>query len=88
MNILKNKQGQTTLEYILMLSIIVSLFVGISKFMNDSQIASKILKPITEDYRRAYQFGATNIRGLEQEEVENHPRVLGGNNFKIFINPK
>ncbi len=80
--------GQSTIEYILMLSIIVSLFVTFSRFFRDSQIASKILKPITEDYRRAYQFGAVNVKGLGQEEVENHPRVSEGNNFKIFVNPK
>ncbi len=88
MKLARFQSGQTTIEYILMLSIIVSLFVGLSKFMKDSDIGSKILKPITDDYRRAYQFGGTNVKGLDQEEVEFHPRVTQGNNFKIFVNPK
>lgn len=85
---LSNRSGQTTVEYILLLSIVIGIFVAVSGFLKKNKMVDKLAKPVVQDYRRAYQFGTPEAKGVDSEEVEKHPRVTTGNNFRIFVNPE
>ena len=83
-----NQRGQTTLEYVALLAVVVGVFVAVSQFLKKADLAKRLSQPITQEYRRAYQFGNPQAKGLDTEEIELHPRVVTGNNFRIFINPE
>lgn len=85
---LASNRGQATLEYILMLAIIVGLFAGMARFFTDSDINGRIMGPLTDQFRRTYQFGNPKTKGLDQEEPINHARVEDGQNFRLFFVPK
>lgn len=83
------EKGQATLEYILVLGIILLIFAAVMQILTGAGLDKKIMKPITEDFRRAYQFGHPKAKGFEEPGGPDlHPRAEGGNNFRIFFNPK
>lgn len=82
------RSGQAALEYILLLAILVGFFLIVSGALKQNQLAQNLTKPISDEFRRSYQFGSPRVKGIETEDVEFHPRVSNGNNFRIFINPE
>lgn len=81
----KNEQGQAVLEYILMLSVVVTLFGIVMQSMGKIGLAQKVQKSIMGPFASAYQFGHVKAKGFE-DGPEYHPRAVGGNNnFRIFI---
>lgn len=84
----RNESGQAVFEYVLLLTILVSGYVLLVNGLKDSGMGKKMLAPIQEDYRRAYQYGNTTAKGYEDGAPENHPRVANGKkNFHLFLNP-
>lgn len=85
----KNTEGQAVIEYILMLFVVLSAYMILVKGLTDGGAAQKLLQPIQQDFRRAYQFGHPKARGFEDGAPELHPRVqTGKDNFRLFINPR
>ncbi len=83
-----DEKGQAAVEYVLLLFIIVMAFIGVAAFLSDSRLSSRIMKPIKEDYARAYRYGHVKAKGYEDGGPEYHPRIVddgGENNFRIFI---
>ena len=85
----KRESGQATVEYILIVSAVVSFYVMLARGLNSSGLASKLAAPITTDFARAYQYGRIDAKGYDDGGPINHPRAVekGNNNFRIFINP-
>lgn len=83
------QEGQGVVEYILLLFIVSSLGLLVFRGMDEIQLSEKILKPIREDFARAYRYGHPKGKGYQDGEPENHPRVVSSsnNNFRMFLNP-
>lgn len=81
-----NNQGQATVEYILLISIVLMIFLGLSEGLTQGQLMQKILAPINTDYRQAYQNG--HYKALAPDDQGGpfkHPRAIpGAESFRIF----
>jgi hypothetical protein len=93
---------QATIEYILLLSIVVGFFLIVRSGLNRINVASSLTAPIHGDFKAAYQFGHPKACFDENTgEAGWHPRAArggggcargntaeaGDRNFRIFINP-
>lgn len=88
---LNSRKGQATLEYILLLAIVVILFMIVASFIKEYKLAEKVVKPITQDYKNVYQYGHPKAQGPgDSGGATLHPRVNNNqnDNFRIFMNPK
>lgn len=83
----KRESGQATLEYVLLLTIVVSFFMIVSQGLERLGLADKLLKPITQDFAYAYKYGHPDARGYDEGDPKMHPRIDTKGNFRIFINP-
>ena len=85
---MRDESGQGVVEYILLIAVIASFFMVVSRGLATTGLNKKLMIPITDKFARAYQFGHTGAKGYEDGGPINHPRIDGGeNNFRIFINP-
>jgi hypothetical protein len=88
---LKSEEGQSIMEYILLLAIVV-FFVGIIfDGLRNFKLVEKVVKqPLQEHYARVYRYGNSKAKGYEDGTPELHPRIEDprDNNFRIFINPR
>ena len=88
MTIRRDERGQATVEYILMLAVLTSVFIGVMKALGGSGLSSKLTQPITGAYKRAYQNGHPEATSVD-DGGKRHPRMLGkAESFRIFINPE
>lgn len=93
----RNRQsGQTTVEYVLAIFLVLLLFGVIRKGLAKMEIEQSIMKPLNEDFSRAYRYGHTKAKGFDHGEPYNqggpdlHPRIVpevSKHNFRIFYNP-
>lgn len=90
----RSRSGQTTVEYILLISIILTGASLVYKGLEKLNLSSRFKKPISGEFARAYRYGHPQAKGYEDGEDYNsggpdmHPRIDGGNNFRIFFNPR
>ncbi|HAR43886.1 MAG TPA: hypothetical protein DCS07_14835 [Bdellovibrionales bacterium] len=86
----RRQAGQATFEYILLLIILLSAYIAFVRSLTTFQLGEKMLKPIQEDYKNAYQVGHPKGRSNDEGTSENHPRAEDGgmNSFRLFINPR
>ena len=83
------QSGQAVLEYILLLSFIVTGYVIVARFFTQSGITQKLTSPITVTFAKTYQFGDPRAKSFEDGAPDFHPRAIGGqDSFRIFINPR
>lgn len=80
----RDEKGQAMTEYLLLLSIVVFIFVGVNKFFKEHKLGATILAPITGDFARTYRYGYAKTKGYDDGGPDMHPRAVGGNNFRIF----
>jgi hypothetical protein len=86
----KDESGQAVVEYILMLSVVATLYI-LAKALSESGIAETMMRPLTQDFARAYRYGHVEAQGFEDGGPKNHPRAsqdTGEGNFRIFLNPE
>lgn len=87
-SVIQNEEGQTTLEYVLVLAIVVMAYVGVVQWFTGFNLFQKIYKPIHEDFKYAYQYGHPEARGYEDDQgPKMHPRITEDENFRIFLYP-
>lgn len=86
-SISKGEEGQATLEYIMILAILVGIFVTALAQIREMDLAGKMTGLITREFAAAYQYGHPEAKGPGNGGPEMHPRYIGGKNFRIFINP-
>ncbi len=81
------ESGQAVVEYILLLAIVTSIFIVVSKGLTRAGLTKLLMKPLREDFSRAYQYGHPKALGFDDGGPKNHPRAEGENSFRLFINP-
>lgn len=84
---MKSEAGQATLEYILLIAVIVMAFLLVANGISKMGIASQLSKPLQQDYARSYQYGHPKAKGFEDGGPEYHPRAVVDGKTRIFINP-
>ncbi|OFZ52747.1 MAG: hypothetical protein A2428_03340 [Bdellovibrionales bacterium RIFOXYC1_FULL_54_43] len=87
---LGNSSGQATVEYILLVSFVAMAFMLLSGMIGDIQLTERLMKPLKQDYARAYQYGNPKAKGYDDGGPLHHPRAVPGSgegNFRLFINP-
>lgn len=84
-----SESGQAVIEYILLLSIVVSIFIVVSRGLSRAGMTKMLMKPLRENFARAYQYGHPEALGVDDGGPKNHPREVNGeNSFRLFINPQ
>jgi hypothetical protein len=83
----QNRSGQALTEYMLMLFVVMLLFGALIRFLSSADLPGKLLKPVQEDYKRAYRYGHIKTKGPEDGGPYWHVRIVEGENFRIFVNP-
>jgi hypothetical protein len=84
----RDRSGQATIEYILLVATVVSFYLLVSRILGDLGISRAITRPMSEQYARSYRYGHPKAKGPDDGGPDLHPRFQGGNNFRIFINPE
>lgn len=84
---IRNEEGQTVVEYILLLSIVVALFATASAGLRKMGLTKMLLNPLQQQFAKTYQYGHPKAKGLDDGGPEYHPRLVqgGNNNFRIFV---
>ena len=83
------ESGQATVEYVILLSVVVTFFLLVSTGMKKMNLGEKLIAPIKGPFAAAYRYGHPKAKGYEDGGPTYHPRVVGGDqNFRIFFNPK
>lgn len=79
-----NQSGQTLVEYVLMIALVVVLSQVLMPFL--PQQFGKIERFVQDRYRASYRYGHPEAKGWDDGGPKNHPRasVAGNNNFRIF----
>ena len=87
------EEGQTTVETVLLLVIVVGIFYAATQGINRLGLAQSLAKLLSQPFAATYQFGHPQGKGYgEDDGPQNHPRAStgsgsgGGNNFRIFVN--
>jgi hypothetical protein len=81
------RSGQAVIEYVLLLSIIVSLYAFIMDYLRSSSLLDNLKKPLTGSYKYTYRYGHPEARGQDDGGPKLIPQQHDGQNFRIFINP-
>jgi hypothetical protein len=81
---MRKDSGQAVLEYILLLTLVVSLFGVIASSLGKFDIGGKLLGPLSGDFAHAYRYGHPKALGYDDGGPKKHPRANGGDNFRIF----
>lgn len=85
----RSERGQATIEYVLMLSIIIGFYMALIKAIEKGQLAERLMGPLVGSYAMTYKYGNPKAKGYDEGTPENHPRaVVGGNSVRLFINPR
>lgn len=88
MAIVKNTRGQGVTEYVLLLAIITTVFIGAVRMLNKSQIAVKFTdKLLKKPFAAAYRYGKKEAKSYSEGAPSDHPRITAKGNFRIFLNP-
>jgi hypothetical protein len=87
---IRSESGQAVSEYIILLAIVTSLVSVVLTFIKSQRLQEKIVRPIREDFRRAYQYGHPKAMGPDEDGgPKYHPRIdQGEGGFRIFLNPQ
>lgn len=83
-----DESGQAAIEYILILTIIASFYVGLMTVIDKANLAEKLAGPIVGSYARVYKYGHPKAKGFDEGTPEFHPRAVIDGNIRMFINPR
>ncbi len=88
MDQVKSESGQSLVEYILLLMIVVSAYTAIMKLLGNTPVLTALKKPFTQDYKYTYDYGHADARGQSDGGPIYIPQCSAADqNFRIFINP-
>ncbi len=82
---LQQSQGQALVEYILLISAVVSIFITVSGLINRMDIPKKMVQLISGPFSAAYQYGHPKVKGPDQGGPLMHPRIESDGNFRLFF---
>jgi len=84
---LRSESGQTVMEYILLLAIVVGFISIVRQGLTDYAIIPNLSQMVSRDFKAAYQYGHPKTKGPE-DGPERHIRFTQGGNFRMFLNPR
>ena len=73
--------GQAVMEYVLLLALVVMMFAGAMKVLEGRDWFEKLGRPLTKDFKNAYQTGHPKSDG--KVYVAQDPA-----NIRVFVNPQ
>ena len=88
LKLVQNEDGQAITEYMLLLATIVMFYVMLAAMLTKTGLAKKLAQTVTGPFAATYKYGLPTAKGFDEGGPELHPRATGGNNFRIFFNPK
>jgi Flp pilus assembly pilin Flp len=86
--VINDELGQTTIEYVLILTIIVSFYMALMTVIDKARLAERLAGPIVGSYANTYKYGHPKAKGFDEGTPENHPRAVINGNVRLFINPR
>lgn len=81
------ESGQAFTEYLILMAMTVSLYLLMVQGLQKMRLEEKLALLFQKYYAVVYQYGHPKVKGFEEGGPTYHPRVLGGDNFRIFLNP-
>lgn len=82
--IMKQEDGQTIVEYVLLLVFIVGAYVTVMKGLAQFDFAGKLNKKLTGTYASYYKYGNKETKSMPDEQSwQGHPQ--SPDQFRIFI---
>ncbi|MBS1961902.1 MAG: hypothetical protein JST04_06785 [Bdellovibrionales bacterium] len=88
MELIRDESGQAATEYILILTIIVSFYMGLMTVIDKAQLGERLMGPIVGSYAMTYKYGNPKAKGFDEGTPENHPRAVIDGKVRLFINPR
>ncbi len=82
------ESGQATVEYVLILTIIVSFYMALMTVIDRSNLAERLAGPVVGSYANTYKYGHPKAKGFDEGTPENHPRAVIDGKVRLFINPR
>jgi len=82
------ESGQATIEYVLILTIIVSFYMALMTVIDRMNLAERLIGPIVGSYANTYKYGHPKAKGFDEGTPENHPRAVIDGKVRLFINPR
>jgi hypothetical protein len=84
-----NESGQTIVEFVLLMIIVVLGFIFVSKGLTvvgfKKGLEKTVMSPITTDFAMAYKYGHPKAKGPDEGSLDHHP--MNESEFKLFLNP-
>ncbi|RYZ73311.1 MAG: hypothetical protein EOP09_02080 [Proteobacteria bacterium] len=84
----RSQSGQATLEYVLVLFLVVIIFSLVGKVMQGTRIVERMMGPLKQSYGAIYKYGHVKAKGPDEGGTAYHPQALYGTPGRIFINPQ
>jgi len=82
------ESGQATLEYLLLLLIVVGSYGIILQWIQKAKLADLLAAPLTDTFAKVYKYGHPKAKGYDEGTPENHPRAVMNGNTRSYINPR
>lgn len=84
----ESEQGQAVVEYILLVSIVVSFLFILTQALGRIGLGKKLTAPLSKSFAMAYKYGDPRAKGYDEGTPTYHPRVVGGDhNLRLFAIP-
>lgn len=91
----RDESGQGSIEYIIVLAMVVGMFVALKAGLDSYKLGDKIKTALFEKFQNVYRFGHPDARSgidgksgfVKQARFSNSPSGNDSQNFRIFVNP-
>jgi hypothetical protein len=84
----RGQRGQAITEYILLLTVILIIFLGVLRVLKEQDIFASVAEPVNGDFASAYKYGHPKAKGYDEGKPINHPRIEDAENFRLYLNPR
>ncbi len=84
----RSQRGQAVTEYILLVTVILLIYLGVVRVLKQSNILATVTDPVKGDFASAYKYGHPKAKGFDEGRPINHPRIEDPQNFRLYLNPR
>jgi hypothetical protein len=88
MALIREESGQATIEYVLVLSVVIAAYMAVVAMVDRARLAERLMAPIVGSYAKVYKYGHPKAKGFDEGTPENHPRAVVDGRVRLFINPR
>lgn len=88
-----DESGQATVEYVLLMAMVVGIFLALQAFFQQTQLGEKLKTALFDKYSASYRYGHPDARANPDStgQFQKQARFNNGRNdtenFRIFVNP-